>query len=182
MEYQKIINVLDNPPNKATKFRTKNCVEMNDDARGIYNKSSQIKFQTSILKSSLCDYSDAYILASGTITITVAEAGDAAKRLDERNKGVIFKNCALFTDCISKINNTQKDNGKNLHAVMPMYNLIQYSDNYSKTSGSLWQYHRDDPNDNMARSESFKSNIKITGKTPAADNTTNIKKAVALIT
>ena len=63
-----------------------------------------------------------------------------------------------------------------------MYNLIQYSDNYSKTSGTLWQYHRDDPNDNMARSESFKSNIKITGKTPAADNTTNIKKAVALIT
>ena len=65
---------------------------------------------------------------------------------------------------------------------MPMYNLIQYSDNYSKTSGSLWQYHRDDPNDNMARSESFKSNIKITGKTHAAGNTTNIKKAVALIT
>ena len=82
-------------------------------------------------------YNDAYILVSGTITITGAGADDAAKRLDERNKVVIFKNCAPFTDCISEINNTQIDNVKYIDAVMPMYNLVKYSDNYSKTSGSL---------------------------------------------
>ena len=73
-----------------------------------------------MLRSSLCDYSDAYILVSGTITITGAGADDAAKRLDERNKGVIFKNCAPFTDCISEINNTQIDNAKYIDVEMPM--------------------------------------------------------------
>ena len=93
-----------------------------------------------MLRSSLCDYSDANILVSGTITMTGAATDDAAKRLDERNKRVIFKNCAPFTDCISEINNTQIDNAKYIDVVMPMYNLIEYSDNYSKTSGSLWKY------------------------------------------
>ena len=102
MEYQKIMNLLDNTPNQPTKFRKKNWVETSDDARGTYNTNSQIKFKTtSMLKSCLCDYSDAYILVSGTITITEAGADDAAKRLDERNKGAIFKNFAPFTDCIS---------------------------------------------------------------------------------
>ena len=96
------MNLLDNTPNQPTKFRKKNWVEISDDARGTYNTNSQIKFKTtSMLKSSLCDYSDAYILVSGTITITEAGADDAAKRLDERNKGAIFKNFAPFTDCIS---------------------------------------------------------------------------------
>ena len=87
-----------------------------------------------MLRLSLCDYSDAYILVSGTITITGAGNDDAARRLDKRNKGV---NCASFTDCIREINNTQIDNIKCIDAVMPMYNLIEYSDNYPKTSGSL---------------------------------------------
>ena len=73
MEYQKIINLLDNTPNQPSKFRTKNWVEINDDARGTYNTNSQIKFKTSMLKSSLCDYSDADILVSGTIAITGEE-------------------------------------------------------------------------------------------------------------
>ena len=81
----------------------------------------------------------------------------AAKQLDERNKGVIFKNCAPFTKCISRINNTDIDNAQDIDIVMPMYNLIEYSDNYSKTSGSLWQYYKDDPNDNITQFESFKS-------------------------
>ena len=93
-----------------------------------------------MLRSSVCDYSDANILVNGTITITGAGPDDAARQLDERNKGVIFKNCAPFTDCISEINNTQIDNAKYIDVVMPMYNLIEYSDNYSKTSGSLWKY------------------------------------------
>ena len=106
-----------------------------------------------MLRSSLCDYSDAYILVSGTITITRAEAYDGAKRLDKRNKGVIFKNSAPFTDCIlSEINNTQIDNSKYIDVLMPMYSLIEKSDNYSKTSGSLWQYYKDNPNNNITQS------------------------------
>ena len=80
-----------------------------------------------------------------------------------------MKNCAQFTNCISEIINTQVGNAKDTDIVMPMYNLIEYSDNYSKTSGSLWQYYRDEPNDNLADSEPFKSKIKITGK-PSNNN------------
>ena len=98
-----------------------------------------------MLKLSLCDYSDAYILASGSITITDAGADDKAKRLDERNKGLMFKNFEPFTDFISKINNTQIDNTKDLDTMMMtmmmmmmmMMNLIEYSDDYLETFGSL---------------------------------------------
>ena len=93
-----------------------------------------------MLKSSLCDYSDAYILVSGTITTDEAVDYDAAKRAGRREKGVIFKNFWPFTDCISEINNTQIDNAKDIDVVMPIYNLIDYSNHCSKTSGSLWQY------------------------------------------
>ena len=141
MEYQKIANLLDdNKSNQPSKFRTKNWVGINDESRGTYNVNSQIKFKTTMLKSSLCDYSDAYILVKGTITITGAGADAAAIQADERDKGVVFKKCAPFTNCISEINNTQVDNAKDIDIVMPMYNLIEYSDNYAKTSGSLWQY------------------------------------------
>ena len=85
-----------------------------------------------------------------------------------------------MTNFISSINNIQIDNAEYIDVVMPMYNLIEYSDNYSKTSGSLWQYYRDDPNDNITQSESFKYKFKITGKTPAAGNTENVKIAVPL--
>ena len=85
-----------------------------------------------------------------------------------------------MTNCISSINNIQIDNAEYIDVVMPMYNLIEYSDNYSKTSESLWQYYRDDPNDNITQSESFKYKFKITGKTPAAGNTENVKIAVPL--
>ena len=122
MEYKKIINLLCNTQNEPSKFRTKNWVEINDESREKYNKDSQIKFKTSMIRSYLFDYSDAYILFSGTITITVAGDDDAAKLADERNKGAIFKNCVLFTDCISKINNTQIDNAKDIDVVMPIYN------------------------------------------------------------
>ena len=79
MEYQKIINLLDNTPNQPNKFRTKNWVEINNDSRGTYNTNSHIKFKTSMLRSSLCDCSDAYILVSGTITITGAGNDDAVR-------------------------------------------------------------------------------------------------------
>ena len=95
-----------------------------------------------MLQSSLCDYSDAYILVKGKITIIGAGDDAAARQADERDKGVAFKNCAAFTNCISEINNTQIDNCKDVDIVMPLYNFIEYSDNYAKTSGSLWQYYR----------------------------------------
>ena len=96
-----------------------------------------------------CDDSDAYILVSGTITITGAGDDDNAKRRDDRNKGVIFKNCAPLTNYTSSINNIQIDNIEYTDVVIPMYNLIECSDNYLKTSESLWQYYRDNPNDNI---------------------------------
>ena len=93
MGYQKVINLLDNTPNQPTKFKTKNWVEINDDARGMYNTDSEIKFKTSMLRSSLCDYSDAYILVSGTITVAVLAAGGG-----NNNIQVVFKHCAPFTN------------------------------------------------------------------------------------
>ena len=155
-------------------------VEINDELRGTYSVNSQIKFKTTTLKSSLCDYSDAYILVKGKITITAAGGDVAARQVDERDKGVAFKNCAPFTNCIRGINNAQIDNAKDIDIVIPKYNLIEYSDNYSKTFGSLWQYHSDEPNDNLADSESFKSKIKITGKTPAAGNEKDVEVMVPL--
>ena len=181
MEYQKIANLLDdNKSNQPSKFRTKNWVEINDESRGTYNVNSQIKFKTTMLKSSLCDYSDAYILVKRTITITGAGDDAAARQADERDKGAVFKNCAPFTNCISEINNTQVDNAKGIDIVRPMYNLIEYSDNYAKTSGSLWQYYRGEPNNNLANSESFKFKVKITGKAPAADNEKDVEIMVPL--
>ena len=155
MEYQKIANLINDTSNQPSKFRTKNWVEINDESRGTYNANSQIKFKTTMLKSSLCDYSDTYILVKRTKTIAGAGADAAARKADERDKDVAFKNCAPFTNCISEINNAQVDNAKDIDIVMPMYNLIEYSDNYAKTTGSLWQYFRDEPDDNLANSESF---------------------------
>ena len=157
-------------------------VEINYEARGTYSPNKQIKFKTSMLRSSLCDYSDAYILVKGNITVnnTAADGADA----NNTNKKVIFKNCAPFTSCISKINNTQIDNAEYIDIVMPVYNLIEYSDNYSKTSESLWQYYQQilvvnnygiivDFNGANATG-SFNSKTKITGNTAADNNNGNI--------
>ena len=89
MEYQKIANLIDDASNQPSKFRTRNCVEINDESRGAYNVNSQIKFKTIMLKSSLCDYSDAYILVKGTITINARGAYDEARQSNEIDKGVI---------------------------------------------------------------------------------------------
>ena len=143
MEYKNIINLLDNAPNQPTKFRTKKWVEINDESYGAYSTGSRVKFKTSIIRSRLCDYSDAYILVKGTITVenTAVEGADP----NNRNKKVIFKNYTPFTDCIGEINNKEIDHAKNIDVVMSMYNLIEYSDSYVKTSRSLLQYYRDEP-------------------------------------
>ena len=188
MEYQKIANLMDDTSNQPSKFRTRNWVEINDESRGAYNVNSQIKFKTTILKSSLCDYSDAYILVKGTISVNNTAAEGAA--VYNNNKKVIFKNCAPFTNYISEINNTQVDNAKDLDIVMPMYNLIEYSDNYTKTTGSLWQYCKDIPdgsNNNNAilifaednLTDSFNFKVKFTGKT-RNNGTKNVEIMVPL--
>ena len=140
--------MLDSESNQLTKFRTKNWVEINDESRGTYT-TNDIRYKTTMLRSSLFDYADAYVLAKGTRKITgnaqpepdpttprIAAQLLAARQADKRDKSVIFKNCASFTKCISRINNTDIDNAKDADIVMPMYNLIKYSDNYSKTSGN----------------------------------------------
>ena len=133
-----------------------------------------------MLRSNLCGYADAYILVKVTITITGVGDDNAAKRLDEINKCVIFNICAPFTKCISIINNTDIDNAQDIDFVMPMFNLIEYRNNYSKTSRSVWQYYKNDSNDNITNSESFKSKIKITGKTPGDRNTKDVEIIVSL--
>ena len=118
MKYEIIINLLDNTPNQPTKFRTKYCIEINDDSHGTFNTNSQIKFKPSVLRSSLCDYNDTYILVKGTIII--APLPTETVNTNNNDKKVVFKNCASFTDCISEISNTQIDNAKCLDVVMPM--------------------------------------------------------------
>ena len=138
--------MLDNTPNHLSKFRTKTWIGINDQSIGVYNVNSDIRFKTT--KSSLFDYIHVYILVKGRITVTGGGADAAARQVDERDKGVKFKNCALFIKYKTDIKNTEIDNAKNINISMPMYNLIQYSDNYWKTCGSLWQYYKDEPNDN----------------------------------
>ena len=127
MEYKKIIKLVDDTPNQPTKFQAKHWVEINDESRVTCNTNSQIKFKTSMLRSSLCDYSDAHILVRGTITEAEVAVGGGNNNIQE-----VFKNCAPFTNYINEINNTKIDNAKNIDIVIPMYNLIKYSNNYSK--------------------------------------------------
>ena len=180
--------MLDNASNKPSKFRANNWVETNDESRGTYSVNRQINFKTSMLRSSLCDYSDAYILVKGNISVNNTAGANADA--NNTNKKVIFKYCAPFTDCISKINNTQVDNAKDIDIVMPMYNLIEYSDNYSKTSGSLWQYCKDIPavNNNgdivdfngANATDSFNFKAKITGQTGDDGEISNVEIMVPL--
>ena len=160
----KIINLLDDTTNQPSKFRTRNWVEINDESRGKYDNSN-IELKTSRIRSNLCDYSEAYILAKGTITV-----------LNIKLLNIRFINCAPFTNCITEKNNTQVDEAEDTDIVMGTYNLIEYTDAYWKTSGSLWQYYRDDltldNNNNIVdfpannnNSISFKLKQQITGKT-----------------
>ena len=142
MEFQKIANLLNDASNKPSKFRTRNWVEINDDIRGAYSPNRLIRFKAAMLRSGLCDYSDAYILVKGNTSVNNTGTAAAPNNI---NKKVIFKNCEPFTNCISKINNTQIDSAEYIDILMTMYNLIEYSDNYSKTSGSLWQYCKEIP-------------------------------------
>ena len=145
MEYQKITNLLGTTIDEILRFITKKWVKVHDQSGGAdkrYKPNKQIIFKTSMLRSDLCDYPDAYIVVKGNIVLTKA---NGRRTIDIRNRFLAFKNNAPFTNWISKINNLLIDNAEDLDVVMPMYNLLQYSKNYRKTTGSLWNYYRDKP-------------------------------------
>ena len=178
MEYQKITNLLGTTPNEMATFITKKWVEVHNqsgDANDRYKPNKPIRFKTSMLRSDLCDFSDAYIVVKGDITLTKTNGRGI---IDIRNRFLAFKNNAPFTNCISKINNVLIDNAEDLDIVMPMYNLLEYSKNYSKTTGSLWNYYKDKPNnpppnnynaDPITNSASFKYKTSITRKTSSVN-------------
>ena len=138
----------------------------------MYYTGSQIIFKTERFRSSLCNYSNAYIPAKRTIK--VPNKGAVAPQ-NNRHENVKFKNCASFTDCVSEINNTEIDQAKHIDVIMSMDNLIEHSDNYLQTSGSLQQYYTDEQakNNNSliidflddAESALFKFKEKVTGQT-----------------
>ena len=170
MEYQKITNLLCSTPDKVPKFITKKWIEVHDQSgttENRYNANKQIRFKISMLRSNLCDYSDAYIVVKGDITV------EEAQNRDKYNRNLVLKNNAPFISCISKINGALIGNAKDLDVVMPVYGLLEYSKNYSKTSSSLWNYYSDEPNnppadnynaDPKTNSASFKYKSSSTGK------------------
>ena len=157
-----------------SRFVTKKWLEVCDQFEENYNVDKEIRIKTSMPRADLCDYSDAYIVVKGDITL---EGDDAA---DKQNKNLAFKNNAPFINCISKINGIQIDNAENLGVLMARYNLFKYSKNYRKTTGSLWNYYRDEPSDPLSyNSESFKYKTNIVGKTP--EDNDSLKNAEAVI-
>ena len=164
MEFQKIVNFIGTTSDNKDlpTFVTKKWIEVYDQSEGNHNVNKEIRIKTSMLSSDLCDFSDAYIVLKGNITVTKktftaddidapnnTAANTTATNTENNNafgdKKLVFKNNAPFINCILKINGVKIDNAKDLDVVMPMYNLLEYSKNYKKTPGSLWNYCRDQP-------------------------------------
>ena len=166
-----MINLLHNTTNQPSRFKTEKWVEINDRLYGSYSTGSQIKFKASMISLILCEYKDAYILAKRTITVSNKGKASAPKN---RAKKVMFKNYAPFIDCMSEIQNKEIDHA-DTDVVMPIYILIKYKDNCSKSSGSSWKYYWDEPFTNDTgviidvhddpNSASFKYKQKIPGQT-----------------
>ena len=167
MEYDKINNLLlseDNESEKLSKFVTREYVRVNS-LSNTYNENKSIRFKTPMLMSDLCDYSDAYILVSGKITVAADHIGAGVdENRDRKNRPLILKNNAPFVSCIARINNEFIEDADDLDIVMSMYNLLEYVKNYRKTIGSLYNYYRDeltnDKNDNFANIDVINSNAK----------------------
>ena len=176
MEYNKINNLLlseDNESEKLSKFVTREYVRVNS-LSNTHNENKSIRFKTPMLRSNLCDYSDPYILVKGTITVTAPGVNNNANNIrDKRNRPVILKNNAPFVSCITRINGELIEDADDLDIVMSMYSLLEYSKNYRKTIGSLYNYYRDelsdDTDDNnfdhikVVNSNTFKYKNKIIG-------------------
>ena len=166
METKKIINLLSDSTNEESKFATKKWYVIGSQtAKDKYNPNNSIKLETETIKSSLCDYSDAFILVTGYITVGADD-----------DTHVAFKNCASFSTCKTEINDVFIDEANHISIAMPMYNLIEYSDNYSDASGSLWQFKKDEISINnvdftATNSDSFKYKAALVGKpVNAVDN------------
>ena len=163
MEFQTIVNLLDTifDDKDLPRFVTKKWIKVYDLSEKSHNVNKEIRIKTSMLRADRCDYSNAYIVVNGTITL----GGDADG--NKRDKNLAFENNAPFINCISKINGVKIDNAEDLDVVIPMYNLLEYSKNYRKTTGSLCNYYRDEPSNPLSPdSESFKYKTDITGKMP----------------
>ena len=178
MEFQKIVNFLDTTSDDKDlpRFVTKKWIEVYDQSGGNYNVNKEIRIKTSMLRSDLRDFSHAYIVVEGDINLE----GD--NDANKRDKNLAFKNNAPFINCISKINGVQIDNAEDLDVVMLMYNLLEQSKNYKKTTDSLWNYYRDDPSNSLSLNpESFKYKASIVGKTQENnDSLTNAKVVIPL--
>ena len=182
MEYDKINNLLlseDNESEKLSKCVTREYVKVNSLSNA-YNENKSIRFKTPMLRSNLCDYSDAYILVKSTITVTAPGTNNNANNIrDKRNRPLILKNNAPFVSCITRINGELIEDADDLNIVKPMYNLLEYSKNYRKTIGSLYNYYRDELSDDadennfdnikVANSNTFKYKNKIIGNTYDVD-------------
>ena len=164
MEFQKIVNFINTTSDNKDlpTFVTKKWIEVSDQSEENYNVNKEIMIKTSMLRSDLCDFSDAYIVVKRNITVTkktfiaddfedpnntdaIVSATNTANNNAFGDKKLLFKNNAPFINCISKINSVKIDNAEDLDVVMPMYNLLEYSKNYTKSTGSLWNYYRDEP-------------------------------------
>ena len=174
MEYDKINNLLGSESENLSKFATREYVRVNS-LSNTYNENKSIRFKTPMLRSDLCDSTGAYILVNVTITVT----GNHPR--DRQNRTLILKNNAPFISCITRIDGELIEDAEDLDIVMPMYNLLEYSKNYRKTIGSLYNYHRhelsdDNENDNfdnikVVNSKAFKYKNKIIGNTYNVNST-----------
>ena len=178
MEYDKINNLLlseDNESEQLSIFVTREYLRVNS-LSNTYNENKSIRFKTPMLRSSLCDYSDDYILGKGTITVTAPGVNNNANNIrHKRNRPVILKNNAPFVSCITRINAELIEDADDLDIVTCMYNLLEYSKNYRITIGSLYNYYRDESSDNaddnnfdnikVVNSNTFKYKNKINGNT-----------------
>ena len=174
METQKIINLVNGSDNANSNFVTKKWYIIDSESKGTYSHEDEIKFLTSSLELSLCDYSEAYILVTGNINVTGGND----------NTNVAFKNCAPFEKCRTEINETFVDNADFINITIPMYNLIEYIDNYSDTLGSLWNFKRDeiegDDNLTINNVPSFKYKANLIGNTENNAIKNGVKIAVPL--
>ena len=172
METQKIVNLLNDSENESSKFATRKWYAINDRNNGQCGRGnendSMIKSEAKVIKPNLCDYSDAYILVTGDIKVADVAA----------NTNVAFKSYAPFTRCVTHINEEHVETAENLDIIMPIYNLIEYADNYADSSGTLYQFKRDESPMNDAgntlnvasdNSISFKYKASLSGKATDAD-------------
>ena len=163
-----------NESENLSRFITRQYVKVNI-LSNTYDENKSIRFKTPMLRSDLCDYADAYVLIDGTNRV----AGNAPR--DRQNRPVISKNNAPFVSCITRINGELIEDADDLDVVMPMYNLLEYGKNYRKTIGSLYDYYRDEldddadlnnhPNNNVVSSSAFKYKSRLLGNTPNINST-----------